>query len=115
MRAPAHLLWGTGARTWSLHREQTTTRPPGLPPPPQLNRRRITLALPLDVQSYLEHFTVQGVPKDKLVYLTADSDNELGELDPAAVYIIGGIVDRNRHKQLCYNKAVEEVGGGWVG
>ena len=98
MRAPAHLLWGTGARAWSLHREQTTTRPPGLPPPPQLNRRRITLALPLDVQSYLEHFTVQGVPQDKLVYLTADSDNELGELDPAAVYIIGGIVDRNRHR-----------------
>ena len=63
------------------------------------------------MQPYLEHFTAEGIPKHMLVYLTADSDNELGELDPAAVYIIGGIVDRNRHKQLCYNKAVEEVSG----
>jgi len=31
------------------------------------------------------------------------------QLDPDSVYIIGGIVDRNRHKQLCYNKAVEQA------
>lgn len=56
-------------------------------------------------QSYLEHF---ADCKETLVYLTADSDNELQELDPEAIYIIGGIVDRNRHKLLCYNKAVEQ-------
>lgn len=54
---------------------------------------------------YIEHF---ADCKDRLVYLTADSENELQELDPEAIYIVGGIVDRNRHKLLCYNKAEEQ-------
>ncbi|WIA17335.1 hypothetical protein OEZ85_014198 [Tetradesmus obliquus] len=42
-----------------------------------------------------------------LVYLTADSPDELSELDSSKVYIIGGIVDRNRHKGICYQRAQE--------
>ena len=38
----------------------------------------------------------------------ADSPNELGDLDPGKAYIIGGIVDRNRHKNLCAGKAREQ-------
>ncbi|KAI3601403.1 trna (guanine-n-)-methyltransferase [Moniliophthora roreri] len=47
------------------------------------------------------------VLKASIVYLTADSDEELEELKPEEIYIIGGIVDRNRYKNLCLNKAKE--------
>ena len=42
------------------------------------------------------------------VYLTADSQSTLTELDPKKAYIIGGIVDRNTHKGLCERKAREQ-------
>ncbi|KAH9482346.1 tRNA (guanine(9)-N1)-methyltransferase [Psilocybe cubensis] len=48
-----------------------------------------------------------SIPKDKIVYLTADTEDELIELKPDEVYIIGGIVDHNRYKNLCLNKANE--------
>lgn len=37
-------------------------------------------------------------PKERVVYLTADSNHELEELSPEETYIIGGIVDKNRYK-----------------
>lgn len=45
--------------------------------------------------------------KDSLVYLTADSDNVLEELNPNKIYIIGGLVDRNRWKGITMKKAKE--------
>lgn len=45
----------------------------------------------------------------QLVYLSADAEEELSTLSEDEVYIIGGIVDRNRHKNLCQNKA-EQLG-----
>ncbi|KAF5363931.1 hypothetical protein D9756_000279 [Leucocoprinus leucothites] len=45
--------------------------------------------------------------KETIVYLTADSNEELSELKPDETYIIGGIVDHNRYKNLCENKAKE--------
>lgn len=54
-------------------------------------------------QPYIEHFGEDA--KESLIYLTADSPHELHEIDQDKIYIIGGLVDRNRHKNICYKKA----------
>lgn len=55
-------------------------------------------------KSYLEEFSEQ---KESLVYLTADSENTIDELDATKIYVIGGIVDKNRYVNLTLNKAKE--------
>ncbi|CAG9817350.1 unnamed protein product [Phaedon cochleariae] len=47
-------------------------------------------------------------PKENLVYLSSESDNVLSKLDDEKIYIIGGLVDHNSQKGICYNKAVEQ-------
>ncbi|GMI91419.1 tRNA modification 10 [Hibiscus trionum] len=56
-------------------------------------------------QSYIEAFSER---KDDLVYLTADSETVLHELDLTKVYIVGGLVDRNRWKGITMKKAEEQ-------
>lgn len=43
----------------------------------------------------------------EVVYLTSDSPDTLTELKPYSTYIVGGIVDRNRHKGICYKRAMD--------
>lgn len=65
----------------------------------------------------IEHWVVHmderpvqaACPPAESVYLSADSDTVLDTLDRSKRYIIGGIVDRNRHKNVCKSKA-EELG-----
>lgn len=42
-----------------------------------------------------------------IVYLTSDSPHTLDVLSPYTTYIIGGLVDKNRHKGICYKMAME--------
>jgi tRNA (guanine9-N1)-methyltransferase len=56
-----------------------------------------------DERHYLEAFP----EKEKIVYLTAESDNVLETLDVDTKYIVGGVVDHNRHKGHCHHLAVD--------
>lgn len=47
--------------------------------------------------------------KDRIVYLTADSETVLEELQPDEVYVIGGIVDRNRFASMSLDQATAKV------
>ncbi|GAB4856710.1 hypothetical protein Ancab_014625 [Ancistrocladus abbreviatus] len=55
--------------------------------------------------SYIEALHVQ---KENLVYLTADANTTLEDLDPKHIYIVGGLVDRNRRKGITMRKAKEQ-------
>lgn len=48
---------------------------------------------------------LQAHPARDIVYLTHDAEDVLVELDPNKVYVIGGIVDRNRLKGATLQKA----------
>lgn len=48
-------------------------------------------------------------PQGEIIYLSSDSTETLTELKPNSTYIIGGIVDKNRHKGICH-KAAEAKG-----
>ncbi|EEQ33269.1 tRNA (guanine(9)-N(1))-methyltransferase [Microsporum canis] len=58
---------------------------------------------------FAEKSSSQTVKEEgEVVYLTSDSPDTLTELKPYSTYIIGGIVDKNRHKGICYQRAMEK-------
>ncbi|EGG02758.1 uncharacterized protein MELLADRAFT_90649 [Melampsora larici-populina 98AG31] len=58
--------------------------------------------IPTENQNQTSNLSFQ---KENIVYLTADSPNLITTLDPSKHYVIGAIVDHNRYKNLCYEKA----------
>ncbi|KAK3854205.1 hypothetical protein Pcinc_039300 [Petrolisthes cinctipes] len=60
-----------------------------------------------DVHFKPEHFTEIFDDKDKIIYLTSESENVVTSLDDQCVYVIGGLVDHNLHKGLCLRLAKE--------
>lgn len=44
----------------------------------------------------------------EIIYLSSDSPYILEELKPNSTYIIGGLVDKNRHKGICHKIATEK-------
>lgn len=52
----------------------------------------------------------EPVPREEhrnIVYLTSESPYTLERLEPNTCYVIGGLVDKNREKGLCYRRARE--------
>ena len=60
-------------------------------------------SLPEPMKSSEENKSESG----RVVYLTGDSPNVLDRIKPDDVYIVGGLVDRNRHKGICYKRAMD--------
>lgn len=60
-------------------------------------------------QTLEDYMETAEIPKSDAIYLTADAPDTEGHkidvVDTAKVYIIGGIIDRNRHKGLTLKKA----------
>ena len=54
-------------------------------------------------QNYLDVFP----DRRRLVYLSSESEVLLDTLAPGEVYIVGGLVDHNRHKGLTHRRALE--------
>jgi tRNA (guanine9-N1)-methyltransferase len=59
------------------------------------------------ITEYVMKHRKSDIEKENIIYLTADSENEVNDIETSKVYIIGGIVDRNRYKLITLNKANE--------
>lgn len=53
------------------------------------------------------HAGIDTLEEDEVIYLSSDSPNTLDRLKPYGTYIIGGLVDHNRHKGICYKTACD--------
>ncbi|KAJ2354648.1 tRNA (guanine(9)-N(1))-methyltransferase [Coemansia sp. RSA 2618] len=77
-------------------------------------RKRFDTGIPDHTGWLKSHITfhekeyVDVFDKKDLVYFTADSPNVVESLDPEKIYIIGGIVDKNRYPRLTLDKAEEQ-------
>ncbi|EKX44039.1 hypothetical protein GUITHDRAFT_110142 [Guillardia theta CCMP2712] len=57
--------------------------------------------------TFISSDVLNAFPREDIIYLTADSDNCIHELDPSKVYVIGGLVDRNKQKGASLSRAAQ--------
>lgn len=60
-----------------------------------------------DLKHMPETYLDIGFEKDKIVYLSSESDAVLDKFEDETLYVIGGLVDHNYHKGLCLKRAQE--------
>jgi len=53
------------------------------------------------------YLSKSSLPKEKIVYLVAESENILDEVQTDTMYVIGGLVDHNHHKGNCFQIATK--------
>ena len=66
---------------------------------------RAFVGTPLSLKAYYGEGNGEDYVKNNVVYLTSDSENTITTLDTDKVYVIGGIVDRNRLKRAAIDRA----------
>jgi tRNA (guanine9-N1)-methyltransferase len=59
--------------------------------------------LTLHEDNYIEAYP--KTKKEDFVYLTPDSPNIIESFEQSKIYIIGGLVDHNTLKNVCFKKA----------
>lgn len=73
--------------------------------------RPLPAGLPEDAVSLVRALPSRS-SADNVIYLTADSPNEVDALEEGATYVIGGIVDKNRYKVRTL-RSPWRLGPGW--
>lgn len=63
---------------------------------------------PLPLPSQTSVPTTPSPDSGEIIYLSSDSPDTLSTLRPYSTYIVGGLVDKNRHKGICYRTACEQ-------
>lgn len=62
----------------------------------------------LDVDNGLTPEIIEKMKQEgEVVYLSSEASDTLTELKPYSTYIIGGLVDKNREKGICYKRATQ--------
>ncbi|KAJ2968767.1 hypothetical protein NUW58_g10148 [Xylaria curta] len=89
-----------GGEMINLLQHNSSSEPVSLAPPIPTNTKKAKSAPTPEPEA-------EDVDKS-IVYLTADSPYTLDRLEPNTCYVIGGIIDKNREKGLCYRIAREK-------